>query len=164
MEIPWRMVTERKTVCPSLSFIGDMLAEVERRLTRSINKTFCADGLWILFKARHVWSVPLKNEVLDSAALFCVHLVACSCGRLSERIRKRHPERLSTGTNKSLNSVVVPTYHRLITPWMWHTFFRPSCPLQTLKHKIVHTKCSSVFWLRMAHPNPFPSIFLTWLT
>lgn len=68
-EIPMRMATERKPACIPLSSESDTLAEVARRLTRTIIKIFYAVKPRIPFKSDLVVSPRLRDIFPDSTAL-----------------------------------------------------------------------------------------------
>ncbi|CAH8523514.1 unnamed protein product [Schistosoma mattheei] len=107
----------KKPLYIRLQFRGDAPSEMLRlKLSRSIQRTFNAAKLQLVFSTRPIITPRLKDKLPRLATSFCIYQFNCSCGasyigrcsrNLYIRAREHLPVWLSKGVVKTVNSSIL---------------------------------------------------------
>ncbi|CAH8629860.1 unnamed protein product [Schistosoma rodhaini] len=108
---------KKKSLFMRLQFRGDAAGEIlAQRLRRSIQKSFNAGELRLVFSTRPMVTPRLKDEVPRMTTSFCIYQFDCSCGasyigrssrNLHFRAREHLPAWLSKGLMRKVNSSIL---------------------------------------------------------
>ncbi|CAH8657305.1 unnamed protein product [Schistosoma guineensis] len=110
------LTVEKKTLFMNMEFKGDTAAEIlNKRISKSMNKTFHAAKLRIIFSSRPTILGCVKDKLSLWATSMCIYKFTCSCGAryigrtkrsLSKRISEHYPAWLLKGERKTITSSI----------------------------------------------------------
>ncbi|CAH8594171.1 unnamed protein product [Schistosoma mattheei] len=108
---------KKKSLFMRLQFRGDAASEIlTQRLRRTIQKSFNAGELRLIFSTRSLVTPKLKDELSRMTTSFCIYQFDCSCGasyigrssrNLHFRAREHLPAWLNKGLMKKVNSSIL---------------------------------------------------------
>ncbi|CAH8579694.1 unnamed protein product [Dicrocoelium dendriticum] len=114
---PPRMNVPKKELIVHIPFKGDSAADaLSKRLRDTVEKTYFAARLRIVFYNKPLFAKPLKDRLPPVTRSMLVYLYSCSCGvryvgrttrRLSHRIREHIPKWFYKGEARSSNSSIL---------------------------------------------------------
>ncbi|CAH8436738.1 unnamed protein product [Schistosoma rodhaini] len=110
------LTVQKKTLFMNMEFKGDTAAEIlNKRISKTLNKTFYTAKLRIVFSSRPTIRVCVKDKLSLWATSMCIYKFTCSCGAryigrtkrsLSKRISEHYPAWLLKGECKKITSSI----------------------------------------------------------
>lgn len=107
----------KKLLYLNLPYKDDINSQLmTRRLARSIERTFYAAQLRIIYSSNPIIRQQLKDQLPRQAASMCVYKFVCSCGvsyigrttrKLSKRMSEHHPAWLTKGFTRKITSSIL---------------------------------------------------------
>nr|CAH8873440.1 unnamed protein product [Trichobilharzia regenti] len=153
-EKDYSLSLKKKPLYIRLQFMGDIPSEIiAKKLRKSVQRTFNAGELHVLFSTRPMVIPRLKNEVPRLATSNCIYQFNCACGasyigrfsrNLIFRAREHLPAWLSKGVVKTINSSIlehlVQTGHKASVDESFSILYRaPNKLPKTSKHLRLQT-------------------------
>jgi hypothetical protein len=164
--IPKAAQAEKKPVYISLPFKGDVVAELmTRRLKKSIEDTYAAAQLRVVFRSKPIISLQMKDRLPRFSTSYCVYSFECPCRasyigrttrRLAERIREHCPAWLTRNVVKSTSSAiashVIETSHSFISSEAFQVVYRvPSIHSKLAKSRLLAV--AEAISIRLRNPD-----------